>query len=169
MGEDAGRILAYSRLMQYATSLGSACRRGQWDSRFSYATIAERGSEYAKHSGRVMDYRLDSVWHLLGFEMSWTAGLLEYRLGVPTWTTDLILSGTSSDSDELDHKALDYRRGLSRLRARKPFPSWAIFGRAGLNPSDLLTVGRAGLDFFSQPRAQGNTPRFLWRRNSGKA
>lgn len=49
------------------------------------------------------------------------------------------------------------------------FPSWATFGRAGLNPSGLLTVERAGLDFFSQPRAQGNTPRFLWRRNSGKA
>ena len=63
--EDAGLRLTYPLLMQCVTNLGSACRKGQWDSRFSYATVAKRGSEYAKHSDRVMDYRLDSVWHLL--------------------------------------------------------------------------------------------------------
>ena len=108
-GEDAGLRLTYLLLMQCVTNLGSACRKGQWDSRFSYATVAKRGSEYAKHSDRVMDYRFRSVWHLLDqdelgcgalgvptwtpisfclapprFEMSWAAGLLVYRLGLPT-------------------------------------------------------------------------------------
>ena len=64
-GGDAGLRLTYPLLMQYVTNLGSACRKGQWNSRFSYATVAKRESEYAKHSDRVMDYRLGSVCHLL--------------------------------------------------------------------------------------------------------
>ena len=66
---------------------------------------------------------------------------------------------------------LDYRAGSRRVFALAPtaFPSWTTFGRAGLDPNDPATFRRAGLDPYSYLRAQGSTPRFLWRRNSGKA